>query len=234
MTNDGWGKYWTTQQAVDKAVEKLKPSTKIIKQIAAPHEAEIKAIEDAILKPMVEAVKQDITNINPSDGWVVGWDLGKEKISAWPIETGPDRVANYLKKLDNKIPYIENTNETINFVNNELEFLLAREVKLHLDSKIFTTEALQVGDLAIWDDGDFFCISHVPTLSKFMKAVPTEDDKEYINDQLVSWCTKVQQAHQDDWAKMRLLTPANYATKDVEATLAAQRLKDWCLSVPIE
>lgn len=200
MTNDGWGKSWTTQQAVDKAVEKLNVNE---------HDEYLKI---NLAETVKEKAKQDITN---------------------PVEEWGGATFNWNKEITDHIvsitPYVVVDEE----FNKELQFLLAHWTALHLDSKIFTTEGLQVGDLVIWDEGDFFCISHVPTLSKFMKAVPTEDDKEYTNDQLVSWCVKVQQAYQEDWAKMRALTPANYATKDVEATLAAQRLKDWCLSVEI-
>lgn len=197
MTNDGWGKpkSWVTQQAVDKAVEKLKV--------------------------------------------VTSWDLGKKDITRAfeMVETGPGGVAK-ITEITNGSMVIDHSVEAaqIEVVNDpaELEFLLAREVKLNLDSKIFTTDGLQIGDLVIWDDGEFFCISHVPTLSKFMKAVPTEDDAEYTNEQLVRWCTKVQQAYKEDWAKLRTLTHDNYLAKDVEGTLAASHIRDWCLSVEIE
>ena len=155
-------------------------------------------------------VKADITN--PNEGWV-----GKSSIK-WT-----DDKLNVIRSLDLSKEATE-----------ELEFLLAREVKLNLNSKLFAIDAIQVGDLAIWDDGEFFAISHVPTLAKFMNAVPTIDDKEYTNDQLVLWCTKVQRSHHEEWKVLRALTPQNHSTKNTEAAEAALRLREWCLSVPIE
>ena len=212
MTNDGWGKAkgwgkptgWTTQQAVDKAVDVLNEMKPL--PYTEDEVEDRKAVE--ILTVPTETIKniKDLADITkPNEGWVTGLDLGsKDKTVVTTIDKG------------------------------ELEFLLAREVKLNLNSKLFTVDAIQVGDLVIWDDGEFFCISHVPTLARFMNAVPTEDDKEYEHDSLVLWCTKVQRSHHEEWKILRALTPQNHSTKNTEAAEAALRLREWCLSVPIE
>ena len=219
MTNDGWGKPtgwgkpagWTTQQAVDKAVEMLNTDKQLVKELTETQPSEV---ELNLVKHVKEKAKADITN--PNEGW------GK------PIQSN-------LPKIDVRDFGIKDIAISASIVvDKELEFLLAREVKLNLNSKLFAIDAVQVGDLAIWDDGDFFAISHVPTLARFMNAVPTEDDKAYEHDSLVLWCTKVQRSHHEEWKTLRALTPQNHSTKNTKAAEAALRLREWCLSVPIE
>ena len=208
MTNDGWGK----------AKGWGKPDGWTTQQ------AVDRAID--VLNPNEIPPKADITKLN--EGWP---DSGK----------GQFKIKSEWPELANKTPWIEgldlgskDTTVVTTIDKGELEFLLAREVKLNLNSKLFTVDAIQVGDLVIWDDGEFFCISHVPTLARFMNAVPTEDDKEYEHDSLVLWCTKVQRSHHEEWKILRALTPQNHSTKNTEAAEAALRLREWCLSVPIE
>ena len=161
-----------------------------------------------------------------NDGW--GKAKGWGKPEGWTTQQAVDKAVEALETGPGGVATALGLNKS------DIKFLLARDVKLNLNSKIFTVDAIQVGDLAIWDDGDFFAISHVPTLAKFMNAVPTIDDKEYTNDQVVLWCTKVQRSHQEEWAILRTLTPQNYSTKNTEAAEAALRIREWCLSVPIE
>lgn len=209
MTSDGWGKPkgWTTQQAVDKAVEKLNVNKPTI-------------VENKVLR--VDPLKLNLT------------DTVKEVAKAWPKQNITE-----FKNLDNKTLYIVDQSmeaAQVEIVNDptELEFLLARQVQLNLGSKLFKTDGLQVGDLVIHDEGEYVVISHVPTLRQFMQAVPTDDDKEYTDDQLVKWCTKVQLAHKEDWAILRALTYETSIAKDAKTMEAASHIRDWCLSVEIE
>ena len=236
MTNDGWGKAkgwgkptgWTTQQAVDKAVEKLNLA-ETVKEKANLSKSDIEFVKAAVGVDLTP--KADITK--PNEGWEV-WPNKTTYIEPDPpnITLGLDLGSEDKTVIVPGEGWGSLPNEII--TKAEFEFLLARSVKLNLNSKIFTIDAIQVGDLAIWDDGEFFAISHVPTLAKFMNAVPTEDDKVYEHDSLVLWCTKVQRSHHEEWKILRGLTPQNHSTKNTEAAEAALRIREWCLSVPIE
>lgn len=101
-------------------------------------------------------------------------------------------------------------------------------------------EAWQVGDLAVHKfidetgglDDDCYQITHVPTLTRFDKAVPwdTTLDWNIAKQALLSWCHKVQLEHQDLWAQLRAFRPDNYKSIDADLLI---RIRDWCLSVSI-
>ena len=94
-----------------------------------------------------------------------------------------------------------------------------------------------IGDLAIHDsvdNPDCFNILHIPTVTSFMKAVPIEDNKAYENWQLVDWCEKVQQQHQQFWTVLRELTPLTVDRNTDREMKAKDKIKEWCLSCPID
>ena len=104
-------------------------------------------------------------------------------------------------------------------------------------SNITNGKARIIGDLSIHnsvDNPDCFCITHVPTLSNFMKAVPADYGEEYEDDELAKWCEKVQEQQQQFWAVLRELTPLTMHQNTDRDLKAKDRIKAWCLSVSIK
>lgn len=93
-----------------------------------------------------------------------------------------------------------------------------------------------VGDLAIHDsvgNPDCFCITHIPTLTSFMTAVPVEQNQEYETYELVDWCQKVQDQHQQFWQVLHELIPLT-ANRNTDREMRAKgKIKEWCLSCSI-
>lgn len=94
----------------------------------------------------------------------------------------------------------------------------------------------KVGDLCIHvkpDSAELWMITHIPTLTAFMKAVPVG---LWSREQLIKWAEKVQENHKEDWKKLARLRHNNYnnpmaITGLIE--LVKNRIKRWCLSVPV-
>lgn len=104
----------------------------------------------------------------------------------------------------------------------------------HEDCRI--ASAIKIGDLALEYDDDGWEMYHVPTLTKFSKAVPGNFMKEpnndsYEKDQLLNWMKKVQENYPTSWQMLRLLTPQNYNDKGQQAK---DIILNWCLSVKVE
>jgi hypothetical protein len=139
--------------------------------------------------------------------------FGLDVVADWSkFETGPGSVGNTIVEID-----CTSDKDTIE--------LNGRAIKCRI-----------VGDLAIHDsldNPDCFCITHVPTLSDFMKAVPVDNDKEYEPYQLVDWCQKVQEQHQMFWSVLRELTPLTVRRNTDREMKAKDKIKEWCLSCPI-
>lgn len=107
--------------------------------------------------------------------------------------------------------------------------------QIELDGQ--TISARIVGDLAIHNsvgNSDCFCITHVPTLSNFMPAVPVDLEQSYGQYELVDWCDKVQQEHQQFWQVLHELTPLTVKRNADRELKAKDIIKSWCLSVPIK
>lgn len=90
-----------------------------------------------------------------------------------------------------------------------------------------------VGDLVVHKGSDIlgWVVSHVSTEASFMSAVPENSSwKRYTKQELVDWCTVVQQGFPDVWEVIGRLTPDNY-----EDNLKDERyeLREWCLSVSV-
>lgn len=105
-------------------------------------------------------------------------------------------------------------------------------------------EAIQVGDLAIHDDindseTSAWVITHVPTLSRFDRALPhTVYAKgsnplcdNYSKEQLIKWCKLVQDDCLDDWKLLREQWTHKTLTDKVRD--AKLRLIQWCRSIEV-
>ncbi|SRR5216684_3203834 len=93
---------------------------------------------------------------------------------------------------------------------------------------------IQVDDLGVVKSEDDWgwTVKHIPTGTSFAKAIPPGN---WSKDQLIKWCQKVQEQHQEDWTALRALTPDNYYDyKDGIVYEAKLKIRDWCLSVEIK
>jgi hypothetical protein len=93
-------------------------------------------------------------------------------------------------------------------------------------------EAWQIGDLAVHVDliyCDQYSITHVPTLTTFESVINWNWDESM--EQLLIWCKKVQEQHQDDWVVLRGFTRDNYKSIDEDVLM---RIRNWCLSVEVK
>ena len=91
-----------------------------------------------------------------------------------------------------------------------------------------------VGSLAIHDDlvdPNCFQISHIPTRTSFMGAVPAIEGMDYDEARLIAWCKAVQQRLPEHWTALNGLTPENYKSNIDRVKL--NELREWCLSWPI-
>lgn len=101
------------------------------------------------------------------------------------------------------------------------------------DGKEIKRACIVVGSLAIHDDlvdDSCFQISHVPTRTSFMKAVPALNGVEYNHEQLISWCKAVQSKHLEWWEALNRLTPENYRSELKYIASDLRELQEWCLS----
>lgn len=112
--------------------------------------------------------------------------------------------------------------------------LIGCAVRLRIPIDRFNTfelEAWQVGDLVVHEafpQHKIDRVTHVPTLACFSSAIPSGS---WTNVELIDWCERVQQVHEEDWAVLRALTPLTY-----EAEIAYEaklRIREWCLSVEV-
>lgn len=104
----------------------------------------------------------------------------------------------------------------------------------------YPLKAIRVGELAIHqaipDNGTEFewCITHIPTLSCFDAVIPEGD---YSQEQLISWCWKVQDSSimKPSWDILNALTNKNYYRNSEPHVVAAKAaIQDWCLKVGVE
>lgn len=148
--------------------------------------------------------------------WGKGWPKSKDVVIddlgvAWPELKTPKTEAEF-KAYHLIIPMVDGT---VRYVD----------------------DAIIVGDLAI-HKGTGWRITHIPTMSKFDRAVPPG---LHTKRALINWCIKVQGYFLEDWSRLRNLTPDNYRTTDdndeitdEEMNDVKERIKDWCLSVKVE
>lgn len=110
--------------------------------------------------------------------------------------------------------------------------IIGESVELTINTgpwKSKTVQAIQIGDLAVYfgDEEDVGLVIHVPTLTRFDRAIP---DGEWTQDQLISWCWKVQQGLYNDWQFLRSLNNKTYR----EDFAAKEAILNHCLSIGVE
>ncbi len=101
-----------------------------------------------------------------------------------------------------------------------------------------------IGDLGLeWPSGpeegwEGWCIYHIPSATKFMKAIPprvnievNDDAYSYNKQPLLNWMKRVQENYPTSWQMLRLLTPNDYEGKAVRPK---EIIQQWCLSVKVE
>lgn len=161
-----------------------------------------------------------------NDGWGKGWlTEGVSTEPKWPDEAKFALAAS-------KVEWDEHQ-EINGGVNPHAVGIKSDQIEL--DGQ--TIPARIVGDLAIHDSvgsPDHFCITHIPTLTEFMKAVPVEQDQEYEQYELVDWCERVQQKHHLFWQVLSELTSLTFNRNTARDMRAKDIIKEWCLSVPIK
>ena len=123
----------------------------------------------------------------------------------------------------------------------ESEWLSNPWLEVELEIGNLKVPAWQVGDLVVHrfidNEGkseDYWQVTHVPTLTRFDKAVPNNAAyqlQRYSKEALLSWCHKVQLEHKDLWAQLRAFTPDNYKSIDDDLLM---KIREWCLSVKVE
>ena len=91
-----------------------------------------------------------------------------------------------------------------------------------------TINCLKIGDLAVPGPDFEWSVVHVPTLTRFDKAVP---DGEWFEEQLLKWCWQVQQSHGDLWEDLAKYNNSNY--KEISIKLL-DLIKDHCLATLME
>lgn len=95
----------------------------------------------------------------------------------------------------------------------------------------FGVDCIIVGDLAVHcvKELDYY-ITHVPTMAKFDKALPSGSRNEK---DLIAWCQKVQEGCPDDWAYLRGMTNANYDDQSAQTFAVKDHLMKYCRQVRI-
>ena len=110
--------------------------------------------------------------------------------------------------------------------------LVQLKISIRYGWETTTVNAVQLSDLAVhapigWDDDYNWRITHVPTLTMFDKAVPEGD---YIDEQLIQWCWKVQQTERIYFKELRAYNNSNY--KNISQELL-NSVKEYCLSIGV-
>jgi hypothetical protein len=105
-------------------------------------------------------------------------------------------------------------------------------LKLTYHGELVEIACFKVGTLAIHKalDNWGWTVSHIPTLTKFNRAFPDPDCKNYTKDQLIKWCRAIQAEKPELWEPINRLTPENYKDKKY----SRWSLMEWCQSVGIE
>lgn len=97
----------------------------------------------------------------------------------------------------------------------------------------YERDAYVIKDLAVHKDlteqQETWMITHVPTLTSFMKAVPTGN---WQPEDLISWCYRVQENVPILWDKLGELRNDNYADSP-DYQWAKDDLQKYCLTVPV-
>lgn len=134
-----------------------------------------------------------------------------------------------------KLTFVEQIRETIkegdkiiNSPKGDMPFKTTLQIPVD-DGWPITLEAIVVGDLAVHKQHEDSRVTHVPTLTKFQKAVP--DSWDIITDeQLLNWCRKVQEDELNLWAIIRRYDNSNYheIPEDV-----LDKLKGYCRGIAI-
>lgn len=172
--------------------------------------------------------------------------------------TKPD--GGYVYSGDDPLPPVTKVTFGVDIAKvDDKTILNAFEIK---DGNIIRhIEAQVIGDLALEFDDSGWCMYHVPTLSKFDKAVPAipcnycidetgkcfvdncencmnervrkPDEYSYDKSALLNWMTKVQAEgmYPTAWQILRGLTPDNY---DGKAQAAKDIIMKHCLATAVE
>lgn len=111
-----------------------------------------------------------------------------------------------------------------------------RDVILYYDDVQVKVNATVIGDLAVHSHLELWGklqVSHVPTATSFMKAVPVGT---HSVDKLINWCKLVQQHCRDEWNMLAKLTFENYddpETIDADMEMAKHRVQQMCRNTPL-
>lgn len=84
-----------------------------------------------------------------------------------------------------------------------------------------------VGDLMVYGWRGEWYVAHIPTETRFDKAVPEGD---WTKEQLVIWCSKVQTFNVSGWKEMSKYTDETYS--DMSDVLK-RVIKEHCLSIGV-
>lgn len=231
MSNDGWGKPW-------------------------PKLTEYKPVEPPLKLDMVGGSKplspSDAAKI-ANDGWGQptqndGW--GKQSAGGFEIIPAPAKplakqLAEQNTEIDKQvrdwgkpvfvgIDKASGSDHSVIVVSHGDKLLFSVEIK---KIKITipdaagwpkTVEADQIEDLAIHlnvNNPELLSVTHLPTLKQIDSVLPDEIE----HNQLLRWCAKVQATMQDDWQRLRALTPKTwYHMEDVR-----DRIEGMCKSTSI-
>lgn len=118
----------------------------------------------------------------------------------------------------------------------KIEFSITWVEIPQLDGGTFKLEAIQVGDLLVHSlnlpEGIDWRITHLPTMTKFDKALPDPiPGKRWGKQKLIDWCEKVQDDRRELWEAVAKYTPESY--KEFWGSDEQQELADWCRSVEV-
>lgn len=157
----------------------------------------------------------------------MNWD------SEWKLPKGFENIPD-IKKATIGVDLASGPSKTV--IHTLDGRLVGYAVRLRIPVNRFNTfelEAWQVGDLAvheIFPQHKIDRVTHVPTLTRFSSAIPSGN---WPNVELIDWCERVQQAHEEDWAVLRALTPLTYDASCIKTYEAKLRIREWCLSVEV-